>query len=334
MRSKTEDDTLKEDELHKIVQNIQAPSLSLAKRREGKKLQQTETAMTLQERIEAQKKKLRQEKQQTKAGQPQTTHFKSTDKHPGHRKNSEANEGSDNAKNNQKINMKSITKAKNSKHEKTSDVKEPERGERQKDLLQHRHNPNKYAKPVQTKNKTQSKKSSIVNIEKRFDDENFTKSATAFNTSLNAQLSVTQSKAVVGDVSFTEQLLERNNISNVAKNVPERALTTEERLVSKCTFKPKLSKCSKIYSNVQPRLMSHFQLPGTERQNTSVIDNRDVLRRSFYSTVAEPLNVSATLSGIFPSNAPPINTRREMCNLHHIRCAIPSTTEHEPFGIY
>jgi len=116
--------------------------------------------------------------------------------------------------------------------------------------------------------------------EPRFDYENYTKSATAFNIGTN--LSQSQLKIMLGDMeesSFTEKILEKNDIRNFTGKIPPRALSSEERAFTQCTFRPQLSKTSKQYTNVQPRLLKHFDQ--TENPRPTSARDASFIRQSF-----------------------------------------------------
>ncbi len=61
--------------------------------------------------------------------------------------------------------------------------------------------------------------------------------------------------------AVTEDLIRENNIENVALKlkIPEKAVSSEERELKRCTFKPSLSRVPPKYQNVKPRLLEHFE---------------------------------------------------------------------------
>ena len=161
--------------------------------------------------------------------------------------------------------------------------------------------------------------------EPRFDPDDYTKTATAFNLSTSLSQSLFQragsvtGRAGLEDVSFTEKLLVDNTIKNVAKRkgmqVPTRALSCEERVVSQCTFHPELFKGPQKYTNIQPRLLSHF-----EQQETSdrkIPKNEQVLstlNRSFQSVILDRPMMRMPLLGIRER----LNmTNRKLCKLEY-----------------
>ena len=155
------------------------------------------------------------------------------------------------------------------------------------------------------------------NEEPCFDQDDYTKTATAFNHSLSLSQSMFQravsaaNRGCPEDVSFTERLLVENSMVNVAKRkgmqIPTRALSTEERAFSRCTFKPDMFKSPQKYTNIQPRLLSHLEQPTTETKKVPKTEQvLSTLNRSYQSTV---LDSAGTYKG---GQRQPIN-RRTLC---------------------
>ncbi len=163
--------------------------------------------------------------------------------------------------------------------------------------------------------------------EPRFDPDDYTKTATAFNPSTSLTQSFFQragslaARGCAEDASFTERLLVDNNMVNVAKRkgmeIPARALSTEERAFSKCTFKPKLYKDK--FSGVQPRLMSHYDQAALASANRKVPKNEQLLststlNRSYQSAMFEPCmpmhSSRGSCVGLDTSG-----NRRSLCNI-------------------
>ena len=161
----------------------------------------------------------------------------------------------------------------------------------------------------------------------RFDVDDYTKTATAFNPTANLSNSIFQrpgSNNVGGgeDVSFTERLLVDNSMQNVAKRkglqVPPRAMSTEERVFSKCTFRPEMYKSPQKYSNVQPRLLAHFDEPPVDLKKLPKNEQTmPSLNRSFQSMLMEPMS-SRAVQGIRQMG------RRSLCILLYITLYLTS----------
>lgn len=125
--------------------------------------------------------------------------------------------------------------------------------------------------------------------ELRFDGDNYLKSATAFNISEGLNLSLHKGAnsplalEKYEDVSFTERLLERNAIANMAKqkrmDLPAKAMTSEERQFMACTFQPNLHTKKAKFSHVRPKLLDHFQDPKYNRLSGSRIEDEAYLRQ-------------------------------------------------------
>ena len=128
---------------------------------------------------------------------------------------------------------------------------EPERGEL---MRENKNSPYSIRSLASKKQQTSAKPE-----EPRFDTNNYTKSAAAFNIGTN--LSKSQLKPIEGlnEESFTERLLHNNNLKNMTKKISARAMSSEDRLLAQCTFQPKFQRRPKVYANVQPRLLSHLE---------------------------------------------------------------------------
>ncbi len=165
----------------------------------------------------------------------------------------------------------------------------------------------KYAKRYADRKARETQQETRKEEDPRFDEENFTRSATAFNIGLNLSQSQLPQQLLAGnssrageilsDASFTERLINGNSMSKVSKGgVPPRAMSTEDRMAAQCTFRPKLSRCPGLYSHVQPRLLSHLAPMKMPAQPAA-------LTASFCSPSPEPLmNLSMGASGIFSLN--------------------------------
>ncbi len=63
-----------------------------------------------------------------------------------------------------------------------------------------------------------------------------------------------------GYQSVTDNMIQQNNIEKVAMKlgVPDKAISSEERELKRCTFKPSLAKGPTKYQNIKSRLLNHF----------------------------------------------------------------------------
>ncbi len=97
-----------------------------------------------------------------------------------------------------------------------------------------------------------------VSQEARFDQDDYIKTATAFNPSnSNTSRSFSQQPLYQFDEgkSFTERLIEGNSISKITQKnrleLPNKALTSEEINLKKCTFKPDIYRGRRYYKVLQ-----------------------------------------------------------------------------------
>ncbi len=163
--------------------------------------------------------------------------------------------------------------------------------------------------------------------EPRFDLDDYTKTATAFNPSLTQSFfqrnNSVSNRVGVEDVSFTERLLVENSMSNVAKRkglqIPQRAMSTEERAFSQCTFRPELYKSPQKYSKVQPRLLSHFEQPPVDAKRIPKAEQvMPSLNRSFQSVLMAPLPARINSGGGGAGPRLP-SSRRSLCKSIFLR---------------
>jgi hypothetical protein len=150
-------------------------------------------------------------------------------------------------------------------------------------------------------------------VEERFDRDNYMKSGTAFNLSCSFSQNLTNKGSVALGVStftnslegnsFTERILEENNIHNLVKRkgipTPIRAMSTDERKVLECTFSPKFFKNASKYSNVKPRISNHLDEPQVVRSDlAAIVQNRSFQR----GTITERLHGVPSIHSPIVSN--------------------------------
>jgi len=152
--------------------------------------------------------------------------------------------------------------------------------------------------------------------EPRFDPDDYIKTAAAFNPETGLTQSFFQRSGGNKngeDASFTERLLVENSMKNVIKRkgiqVPPRALSTEERAYSMCTFHPELYKSPKKYDKIQPRLLQHFDEPPLDIKRVPKTEQvMPSLNKSFQSV----LMIQMPMRGLQNTVRPP-SSRRSLC---------------------
>ncbi len=285
---KTEDDILKEEELKKIVKNVQSATVAPVRPASAKKTAppppppEHEEYKSLQEKILEQKTKLRQDRRPlSKVEEKKVTPVKRKPapavNRGSVRPNYHKGKSTEQVSNIPPTFPKPDTTVEKPAEPAPVPVNDAERGDRRNSR-----NPSSKIRSPAPKHSPKPERED----EPRFDSDNFTKSATAFNIGTN----LSQSQLKVGDfdgASFTERILEKNNMKNFSGKVPPRALSSEERAFTQCTFRPQLSKCPRVYSHVQPKLLKHLESPVTERPPSAA--NASFVNQSFTHVAAEGL---------------------------------------------